>query len=133
MFRPRPMIVGMLLAVASALVLALLTKAQGREVLAVVLAALGGIYTGLGLAGESGGKFAVQAGVSVLFVAFAIAGLWFSPVLLAVGFFAHAAWDTVHHPRALNIRVPGWYIPTCLVYDILLGAFVLARWSTGHT
>jgi hypothetical protein len=128
MFRTRPMIAGVLLAIVSVFVLALLPKAQSRDVLAILLAALGGIYTGLGLAGHSPSKFALQAGVSVLFVLLSIAGLWFSPRLLALGFFAHAAWDTVHHPSALNIFVPGWYVPTCLAYDILIGMFVLAWW-----
>ena len=128
MFRARPMIAGLLLAIGSVLVLVLLPKAQSREVLAILLAALGGLYAGLGLAGQSTSKFALQAGVSAVFVTLSIAGLWFSPWLLALGFFAHAAWDTVHHPRALNIFVPGWYIPACLAYDTFIAMFVLAWW-----
>ena len=128
MFRARPMIAGLLLAIGSVLVLVLLPKAQSREVLAILLAALGGLYAGLGLAGQSTSKFALQAGVSAVFVILSIAGLWFSPWLLALGFFAHAAWDTVHHPRALNIFVPGWYIPACLAYDTFIAMFVLAWW-----
>ena len=125
MFRAKPVIAGVLLAIGSVLILASLPKAQSREVLAVLLAALGGVYAGLGLAGHSTNKFALQAGVSVLFVIVSIAGLWFSPWLLALGFLGHAAWDTAHHSRALNIAVPGWYIPTCLAYDTFIAVFIL--------
>src|SRR2546425_13362848 len=88
MFRARPMIAGLLLAIGSVLVLVLLPKAQSREVLAILLAALGGLYAGLGLAGQSTSKFALQAGVSAVFVILSIAGLLFIPWLLALGFFA---------------------------------------------
>ena len=81
MFRARPMIAGLLLAIGSVLVLVLLPKAQSREVLAILLAALGGLYAGLGLAGQRTSKFALQAGVSAVFVILSIAGLWFSPWL----------------------------------------------------
>ncbi len=128
MFQRNATITGALLAIGSIVTLMLMPRPYAREILAIVLAGLGGFYAGLGLAAADPKKFSIQAGVSVIFVALSLAGLWLSPRFLALGFLAHAGWDTAHHPSLLNIFVPAWYVPTCLAYDILVGLFILAWW-----
>ena len=126
--KPRPFLIGLVLALGSITLLASLPKPTACQLLAVFVAALGGIYTGLGLSVTDNGKFALQAFVSIFFLVLSLMGLWIHPRFLGVGLLAHAGWDTMHHPTYLNIFVPGWYVPTCLAYDVVLGIFVLLWW-----
>jgi hypothetical protein len=65
---------------------------------------------------------AVFAGVSLL--ATALAGQDTGAYVLAAGLVGHGVWDAFHH-RA-DAVVWRWYAETCLVYDVLLAAAVLA-------
>ena len=38
---------------------------------------------------------------------------------------AHAVWDLLHHNGAFGAPVPKWYIPFCVVFDLLAAAFFL--------
>lgn len=128
----RPLIRGPIVAIvgaiATAFILTLLPKQSARDVLVVLVGYFGGVYLGLGLSTDSVKKSAPEYAVSGVFFSLGLAGLWLSPWFLALACFAHAAWDAVHHPKALNIFVRPWYVPTCVVYDILMGAFVLLWW-----
>lgn len=65
---------------------------------------------------------AVFAGISVL--AGVLAGQDTGAYVLAAGLVGHGVWDAFHH-RA-NAVVWRWYAETCVVYDVLLAAAVLA-------
>ena len=65
---------------------------------------------------------AVFAGVSLLATAFV--GQDTGAYVLAAGLVGHGIWDVFHH-RA-NVVVWRWYAETCIVYDLLLAAAVLA-------
>lgn len=65
---------------------------------------------------------AVFAGISLL--ATALAGQDTGAYVLAAGLVGHGVWDAFHH-RA-DAVVWRWYAETCLVYDVLLAAAVLA-------
>ncbi|MGH2556892.1 MAG: hypothetical protein ACRDHO_14415, partial [Actinomycetota bacterium] len=85
------------------------------------------MYVGFAL--SDGRRKAILAEVAgaAPFLTLATLGLWWRiPLLLAVGFVGHAAWDALHHPRALDTRVRRWYVPLCLAYDVPLGVFILA-------
>jgi hypothetical protein len=70
---------------------------------------------------------AVEFLVAGTFMYAAAAALWAdSPLVLAAGYVAHAAWDAVHHPRALSTTVRRWYPPFCMVFDVAVAAFILA-------
>jgi hypothetical protein len=47
--------------------------------------------------------------------------------LLAAGYFAHGLWDLVHHRRGIDTAMPWWWVPGCLGYDAVLGAYILIR------
>ena len=47
--------------------------------------------------------------------------------LLAAGYFAHGLWDLVHHRRGIDTAMPWWWVPGCLGYDLVLGAYILIR------
>ncbi|WP_460888034.1 hypothetical protein [Promicromonospora xylanilytica] len=65
---------------------------------------------------------AVFGGISLL--AGALAGQDTGAYVLAAGLVGHGVWDVFHH-RA-NAVVWRWYAETCVVYDLLLAAAVLA-------
>jgi len=109
--------------------LTLLPKEYARDILVVLVGYFGGVYLGIGLSTASPKKVALQDGVSALFFGLALAGLWVSPLFLALACFAHAAWDFItEHPKALNTPIARWYVPTCVSFDILLGVFILVWW-----
>lgn len=129
MTRKKPIFLGAIGALVVAFVLTLLPREYAREILVVLVGYFGGVYFGVGLSTHSPKKVALQDSISGVFFALAIAGLWVSPLFLAVACFAHAAWDIItEHPKALNISIKHWYVPLCVSFDILIGVFILVWW-----
>lgn len=124
----RAALVGALLAVLTAAFVALLPEpTHGLQFLAVLLGFIAGAYLGFAVADGTTRALVIEAAGIAVFVSLAAASLWFaSPWLLAAGYIAHGAWDVAHHPRAITTTVAGWYPPFCLVYDVLVGVFVVA-------
>lgn len=54
----------------------------------------------------------------------AVAASW--PILLGIGYLAHALWDAIH-PHTLNTKMPWWYVPMCMGFDVIVGLYVLIR------
>ncbi len=129
MIRKRFTFVGTIGAIVVAFALTLLPKEYARDILVVLVGYFGGVYLGVGLSTASPKKVALQDGVSAVFFGLALAGLWVSPLFLALACFVHAAWDVItEHPKALNTSIASWYVPTCVSFDILLGVFILVWW-----
>ncbi len=123
------MFVGAIGALVVAFTLTLLPKEYARDILVVLVGYFGGVYFGVSLSTASPKKVALQNAVSGVFFGFALAGLWVSPLFLALACFVHAAWDVItEHPKALNTSIAPWYVPLCVSYDILLGVFILVWW-----
>ena len=98
--------------------------------LAILLGMIAGVYLGFAL--QDGRRRAFREEYVGLVVHGAIAALALSlrePVLLAVGYFGHAVWDAIHHPRAIDTVIPRWYVPLCLGYDTVVGAYILLRFA----
>jgi hypothetical protein len=47
--------------------------------------------------------------------------------LLAAGYLGHCLWDLVHHRRGIDTAMPWWWVPACLGYDAVIGAYILLR------
>lgn len=106
----------------------LLPKEKALELLALLLTFIGGIYGGFALMDARKRLFAVELfGILVTF-ALAAAGLWVSPVYLAVGYIFHGLWDAVHHPKGIQTAIPRGYAPFCLIFDVPVGIFILFWW-----
>jgi hypothetical protein len=124
---PAGMAVGLGLVAVMLTPLLFLSKAAGMQFLAVQLGFIGAVYLGFGVADGRVTELAVEFLVSGVFLFAGAAALWAdSPLALAGGYLAHAAWDAVHHPRAVRTEVRRWYPPFCVVYDVVCAAFVLA-------
>jgi hypothetical protein len=49
-------------------------------------------------------------------------------VYLAIGYFFHGAWDAGHHPKGIQTAIPHGYAPFCMLFDVVVGAFILYWW-----
>lgn len=125
--RHKAALVGALLAALTAAFVAVLPEPiHALQFLAVLLGFIAGAYLGFAVADGTTRALVVEAAGIAVFVSLAAAALWFaSPALLAGGYLAHGLWDVAHHPRGITTTVVGWYPPFCLVYDVLVGVFVV--------
>lgn len=92
---------------------------------ALTLTLIGGAYIGFGASAKSMAAFFMELGVAVFYAVVALAGLLWNPLALPLGLAAHAVWDILHHNGAFGAPVPKWYIPLCVVFDLLAAAFLL--------
>lgn len=85
-----------------------------------------GIYVGMALM-DGGRAVRVQALGAVPVVALSLLGVrW--PLLLAVGWLVHPAWDLLHHAGVVRTRIHPAVVPFCVSFDVLvagLAAFVV--------
>jgi hypothetical protein len=103
-----------------------ISKLAGMQFLAVQLGFIGAIYFGFAIANGGLNALLIEFSVSGVFLLAGAVALWSdSPVFLAAAYATHAAWDLVHHPRAVQMPVRNWYPPFCVVYDIVFAAFIL--------
>jgi hypothetical protein len=119
------------LALTTMLIALLLPVEIARLVLGMSLAVIGGIYLGFALAEDKLSSLIVESVQFVVFFLVALGGVTVSWWFLAGGYFAHGLWDFAHHPRGIRTRVPAWYIPACVIYDWLVGGFIVV-WFAAH-
>ena len=121
------MIVGVTLAAPAVGLVYALSRQRGLDFLALQLAAIAAVYAGSSLTDGRVSVVALEVIGVVAFFSFSLFGRWGSPALLALGYFAHGAWDAVHHLGAIPTFLPDWYAPFCLAYDWVVGVFIGAR------
>ncbi len=104
-----------------------LSDLTAMQFLAVQLGFVAAVYFGYAIADGRIGTMLIEIPVAGVFLALATVALWAdSPLLLAGSYAAHGIWDLVHHPRAVTTPVRSWYPPFCVVYDVVLAAFIVA-------
>jgi ABC-type antimicrobial peptide transport system permease subunit len=98
---------------------------------AILIALIAGIYFGFAVINGSGRDQFVEFNIAGLFALSGLLGLVIWPILLPLAYFGHALWDLAHHNRARFqlVEIPRWYIPWCVVIDIIVGAGLLVTWS----
>ena len=102
------------------------------EFFALLLAGIVGAYIGFMFSGTltKRGIF-VEVAVMFLFAFLLLAGVIRSVFWIVVGYFLHGVWDFVHHGvvRPKNfILVPEWYVFGCLIYDWVIGVYLILHW-----
>jgi hypothetical protein len=72
----------------------------------------------------------VEFNVTSIFAVAGLLGMMYWPLLLPITYVAHAGWDLAHHNRARLslVAIPGWYVPWCVVIDVIVGAGLLVLW-----
>ena len=119
---------GLIGAIVTVVVASLLPKPKALELLSAVLVGIAAVYLGFVLLDGRRREMLIEFGNIGLTIALALLGLWVAPAWLAAGYFAHGLWDAVHHPRGVQTKIPHWYVPFCLIYDWIVGGFVLLWW-----
>ncbi len=105
-----------------------LSELAAFQFLAVQLGFIGAVYFGFAVVEGKVLPLLLEFNVAGAFMIVGAAALWAdSPVVLLAGYAAHAVWDLVHHPRAVTTPVRGWYPPFCVVFDLVLTAFIAIR------
>jgi hypothetical protein len=107
-------------------------SAEGALAFAAVLIGLiAGIYFGFAVTRGSPRDQFVEFSVSGAFAVAAIFGLLAAPILLPLAYFGHALWDTAHHNRwrFKLVAIPQWYVPWCVIIDVIIGAGLLLVWA----
>ena len=99
---------------------------------AILIALIAGIYFGFAVVNGSNRDQLVEFTVAGLFAVSALLGLLLWPLLLPIVYFAHACWDFAHHDRARLslVAIPQWYVPWCVVIDLIIGAGLLVLWRS---
>jgi hypothetical protein len=98
------------------------------QVAALLLALIAGAYIGFGAADGRMKAFATEFCVAGLFGGAALLGLLWQPWVIAAAIFAHALWDFAHHNNFLGAKIPEWYIPFCVWFDVVVGSGLLLIW-----
>ncbi|WP_457097648.1 DUF6010 family protein [Lysobacter sp. P5_B9] len=129
-FSRRPLMTGIAVGIGSLLPHAFLSPEASLGFAAVLIALIAGIYFGFAVVNGSSGQQLIEFNVAGLFAVAGLLGLLYWPVLLAIAYFAHAAWDLAHHNRARFslVAIPQWYVPWCVVIDVIIGTGLLAIW-----
>ncbi len=96
---------------------------------AVGLFVAASIYVGFVARDVSLSWLTIELAGLVVFTLVALAGLKFSPLILAAGWAAHVAWDVLLHGLFETTFVPGWYPPVCVGFDLLLAGYIAVRFS----
>lgn len=104
-----------------------LPEAVSIQFAAVILGLVAGIYAGFALQDGRAHILAIEGLVALAFLAFALAGLIWSPWLIPAAYVLHGVWDILHH-RRITTATPSWYPPMCAVYDGIFAAGLCALW-----
>jgi hypothetical protein len=131
LFARYPLSTGIAVGIATLVPHVFLTPEASRAFAALVIALIAGIYFGFGVANGSPRQQFVEFNVTGLFATAGFLGFLLWPVLLPVAYFAHALWDFAHHNRARLslVAIPRWYVPWCVVIDVIVGTGLLWMWK----
>ena len=132
LFEERPIFTAIAVGVGSLLPHLFLPPQASLGFAAVLIALIAGIYFGFAVVNGSGRDQFVEFNVTGLFAVTGMLGLLWQPVLLPLAYFGHALWDLAHHNRARLslVAIPQWYVPWCVVIDVIVGAGLFVIWSS---
>lgn len=100
------------------------------QIAALTLAVIGGAYIGFGAADGRFSILVTEFAGAVIFALAALMGLLWTPLAIPLGIMSHALWDFLHHNGMFGAKVPGWYIPLCVIVDLGVGGTLLALYLT---
>ena len=122
----KDLLIGLFPAIIVCGVVSLLPPRYAIDFFAAFLALTAAGYFGSALTEGKVTPFVAETLVALAVFVAALAGLWHSPVWLAVGYFAHGLWDVFHCPHRFGARVTMlWFPPACLMYDWVVALFIL--------
>ena len=118
-----PVIIGVSLAVVMGIFARITKFDRDRSFYAVVLIVIATYYVLFAcMANEAIIEEVLAASV---FLAIAVAGVYFRPLLLGVGIILHGVFDLFHGAIISNSGVPIWWPAFCASIDVVLGVWVI--------
>lgn len=131
-FASRPLLTGVAVGLASLAPHLFLPPQASLGFAAVVVALVAGIYFGFAVINGSGRDQIVEFNVAGLFAVAGLLGLLRWQILLPLAYFGHALWDLAHHNRSRLslVEIPHWYVPWCIVIDVIIGSGLLVVWTS---
>jgi hypothetical protein len=97
---------------------------------AVTLCPIGGAWFGFGARSDNLRTMAMELLVACLFGLAALAGLLRHWTEIPFGLAKPAVQDLLYPKPAFGARVPRWYIPLCVIYDLAAALFLVAIYAT---
>ena len=122
-----PAVAGAVLSLLSLPVHLVLPEVTSNQFAAVILGLVAGLYAGFALQDGRARILAMEGLAALAFLAFALAGLVWSPWFIPAAYGLHGVWDLLHH-RQISTRLPSWYPPMCAVYDWVFAAGLCVLW-----
>ncbi len=107
------------------LLLQILPGEQALDFLSAVLVASGAVYIGAALAGDDNSTLALEVTAGTVFITVALLGNWYAVKILAWGYFAHGAWDFLHHRGIAGANAGKTFPVLCWVYDWTIAVVIL--------
>jgi len=134
-----PIVVGVLLAIAIAVLAKFTRFDEERSFYSTVLVIIASYYVLFAVLGGSRHALVWELVIAVAFSTVAILGALFLPTLVGIGIIAHGLFDLVHDSIIENVGVPIWWPTFCGSIDVLLGLWVVSlylfptKWSRWWT
>lgn len=125
----RPAFLGGFLFIVSAPIHFVVSESVSIAIAAVTLALIGGAYIGFGARAHDVRTMVLELLVAILFGTAALAGLLWHWIALPLGLALHAVWDLLHHRPIVGAPVPRWYVPFCVVYDLLAALLLVVLYA----
>jgi hypothetical protein len=104
-----------------------LAHAKALHIYALILVAMAGSYIGFAMSDGRSDKIALELVAALAFGACAYYGMGKWPLLLVIGFAAHAVWHLLHHPGNVGARVKPGFAFAGIVYDSVMAAYIYLR------
>ncbi|MFA6096069.1 MAG: DUF6010 family protein [Candidatus Paceibacterota bacterium] len=125
----RGLILGIILSLITIIIASFFSKPKEIEFFAVVLMGIAAVYFGYAFLSGGAKEIIIEVTNITLFFILILAGLWINPLVLVIGYFWHGIWDAIHRRESqiVKTKVPEWYIYFCMIYDWIIGAFILIR------
>lgn len=99
--------------------------------LAVVLGVTTGVGPGMALGSPGSGSPGLEWTATLSFVVVGMAGLWASPLFLALAWGLHGLWSVLRRLRGLGDGFLEGHFRFCIAFDLVLGGFVGYIWVVG--
>ncbi len=120
--------IGIILAAVTIAITLMLTKANALQYLTAWLIGIAAVYIGFTFS-NAGRKqdIVIEMANIAMYIGLLLLSMWITPYFIVAGYFWHGIWDAIHHKKInlIQTKVPEWYIYGCILYDWVIGFFIL--------
>ncbi len=123
------LIIGVILTAVTIAITLVLPKANALLFLTALLTGIAAVYIGFTFSNVGRKQdILIEIANIAMYIVLILVGLSITPYFLVAGYFWHGLWDAIHHKRInlVQTKVPEWYIYGCILYDWVVGIFILA-------